>query len=1041
MNYLINYFAKQGIFSNLIIFFVFALGLMSLLSINREAFPNISFDIITVTAIYPGASAKEVENLVTNPLEQELKGINGIKKMTSVSIENRSSIVLQIDPDQTTESDARRDIRDALDRVNTLPASVKDPLVHVIDSKITPTIEISLSSNLSETSMRKQTNLLKEKLQNLPGVARIEKKGYRKQEIKVQTNTKKMNRYQISLEDVIAALATQNQSIPGGVLTSNTSGKEILIRTVGNFVNIADVGNTIIRSNALGEVIRVRDIATVSKGFEKINIHYRSNGKNSMNLVVFKKTGADAINLVDIVKETTTKTKKFLNPSIEISYINDLSYYIRRRLNVLSNNMLIGLTFVLLILSLILPGRMAFITSIGIPFSFFATLLYFSGINLSLNLLTMMGLIIVIGMLVDDAVVVTENVQRYREKGLSPLDAAVKGTQQIWAPVTASVMTTIIAFTPMLYMSGIMGKFIKFIPLGVITALIFSLYECFFILPHHLAHWVRDKDLQKSKEKCLVKWWDNTLLPAYSNFMKQVLKKRYLVSFCSFIVFLSTLFLATKMNFILFPSDGVEVFQIRFESSIGTPMEKTLKNLKPIEDKLISFSKKEITDFITQVGIQQNDPGDPGTKRGEEYGQINVYLTPSSNRKRSAFKIIEDLKNQVGKVKGLQKITYTQQRGGPPVGKPISLGVRGKSYKDILIAVKRVKKFLKTIDGVLEIEDSYLIGKSELQIKIDPVETAAASLSLASIGNSIRAAYEGIVATSINNLHEEIDIRVSLKNPKEKSKSSIMDLLIPNKRGNLIPLRRLAKLKTTKGIAVYEHENNRRQVRVTATVNEKITNSKSVNNLLRKKLKNFRKYDSNVDYFFGGEDKDSKESLESLAKAFLMAAFGILLILILTFKNILQAFLILFTTIPLGIMAVIWTFYLHNRPLTFLGLLGVVALAGVIVNNAIVLVSFVNEERASGVDRFTSIINAANMRLRPIFLTTITTVVGILPTAYGWGGLDPFVVPIALGLGWGIFFGAFLTTIIFPTSLAVLDDIQEFIKKLQTKSYLTKIKS
>lgn len=1029
MNYLISYFTKQGLFSTLITLFVFIFGLIAILTINREAFPNIKFDIIVITIVYPGASASEVEKLISNPIEQKLKGVNGIKKMTSVSIESRSSIVLKLDPDQTTDEEARRDIQDALDSVTNLPDNAEDPKIRVVNSKITPTIEIALSSNLTEDKMREQINLLEEKLEDLPGVARIEKKGYRKKEIKVKADIKKMQSFQISLQELITALGTQNRSIPGGSLNSHISGKEMLIRTVGDFLHIDDVGNTIVRANALGQAIRIKDIAKVNIGFEEVKVHYRSNGQNSMNLIVFKKTGADAIDLVDIVKKTVSDTKNQLDKTISINYINDLSYYIRRRLNVLSNNMLIGLFFVLLILSLILPTKVALITAIGIPFSFFAAILYFLGAGISLNLLTMMGLIIVIGMLVDDAVVVTENVQRYREKGLSSIDAAIKGTQQIWTPVTASVMTTIIAFTPMLFMSGIMGKFTKLIPLGVIAALLFSLYECFFILPHHLARWVSTKDLKKAKEKFLAKYWDNTITPIYGQLVEKILQHRYLVSFSALILFIATIFLATRMSFILFPSTGIEIFQVRFEAPIGTPLKKVIKLITPIETALTKFSKKEITDFTTQVGIQQNDPSDPNTKRGDEYGQINVYLTPATNRKRTAFTIIEELKSHVGNsVDGLKKVNYVQKKGGPPVGKPVSLGIRGKSYKDIISAVASVKSFLKTVKGVLEIDDSYLVGKSELQIKVKPVEAAAASLSLTSIGNSVRAAYEGVVATSIRKLDEEIDIRVSLDGWNQNSEESLMNLPIPNLQGNLIPLKRLAYLKKSKGISLYEHENNKRQVRVVAKINEKITNSTAVNKLLHNHLKKLKKKHPKVSYFFGGENKDSKESMRSLAKAFALAAFGILMILIVTFKSILQSFLILFTTIPLGIMAVIWTFYLHGRPLTFLGLLGIVALAGVIVNNAIVLVSFINEERVNGVAPVTSIVNAAKMRLRPIFLTTVTTVVGILPTAYGWGGLDPFVVPIALGLGWGVFFGAFLTTMIFPASLAVLDDIQGFFR-------------
>lgn len=1029
MKWLIDYFARQGIFSNLVTVFVFVIGLVSLFTISREAFPNIKFDIIAVYTLYPGASAEEVEKLVTSPLEQELKSVTGIKKMSSTSIENRSSIVLQIDPDQTTEEEARRDVREAIDRVVTLPDSTEEPVIQTVDSRATPIVEVALSGGVSEVDLREQAVILEESLQDLPGVARIEKKGYRDQEIKVQVDLEKLQIFDLSLQDIIGVLNRQNLSIPGGLLESKETGREILIRTVGDFLNIEDVGNTIVRSNAVGEAIRVKDIAQVEMGFADATVNYRSNGAEAINLVIFKKDGADAINLVDIVKATVEEKREQLTTGLEISYVNDLSYYIRRRLKVLSSNMMIGLVFVLIILSLVLPGRVALITAVGIPFSFFATLIYFLNTGVSLNLLTMMGLIIVIGMLVDDAVVVTENAQRYVEKGLSPLDAAIKGTQQMWAPVTASVLTTVIAFLPMVFMSGIMGKFIKYIPFGVITALLFSLYECFFILPHHLAAWAKKKNTEKPDKRRIVKLWDEKITPLYENIIKKVLRWRYGVLIFALFLGAVTLFLASKMSFILFPTDGVEAFQVRFSAPLGTPMEKTLKIIQPIEREVKKIDESEIKNFTTQVGIQQNDPNDPNTRRGDEYGQINVYLTPTTERQRQAAEIIEDLKTRVGKIPELNQLAYNQIRGGPPVGKPVSLGVRGREYKDILEAVSSVKTYLKTLEGVSDIEDSYVVGKSELRIRVNPVEAASASLSLLDIGNTVRAAYEGVVATSIRELDEEIDIRVSLADQEKNAPETLMAMLIPNQRGHLVPLERVAHLEKTQGIAAYAHESNRRQVVVTAEVDEKITNSRKVNQYLREKIPEFEKEFPKVSYYFGGEDQDSKESMQSLGRAFLVALFGIFMILILTFKNLFQPFLVL-TTIPVGAMAVIWTFYLHARPLTFLAMLGIVALAGVIVNNAIVMVSFVNQERAEGVDRFESIVHAARIRLRPIALTTITTVVGILPTAYGWGGLDPFVVPIALGLGWGIFFGSFLTTIIFPAFLAILDDIRSLFGRI-----------
>jgi len=888
-----------------------------------------------------------------------------------------------------------------------------------------------LGGELDDLEIRKISKKLEREIESIPEVARVVYRGLRNYEIRVEANPKKLAAYQLSLDDLVKALARQNLSIPGGVLEEG-GGKELIVRTVGEFKDIEDVRETVIRANDMGNAVFVKDVAEVTFGLEEASIYIHTNGHPSLTLTVLKKEKADTITLVDKIKKRLEEIKPELGKGVELAIINDSSYYIRRRLKVLANNLGIGLALVLVALTLLLNFRVAMITAVGIPFSFLGAILIFNYFGVSLNLITMMGFIIVIGMLVDDAVVVTENAVRRIEEGEPPKEAAVNGTYQIWGPVMASVSSTIVVFLPLMNMSGIFGKFVKYIPIGVIVALLVSLFECFFILPHHVNRWVTKKHLRKSDKKT---FWERVILPFYTQKVRWVLHHRYLVAVGAILLFVGSIFLGSRMSYVNFPPEGVEIFMIMAETSTGTSLVKTRAHIKPVEDIIKSLPEEELEDFVTMIGMQQGRPDDPNTRRGTEYAQIIVYLTPEPGRDRNAKEIIEDLRKKVGLPPGLKKINFERIKPGPPSGGAIEIGVRGRNYEDILPAVSAINALLKDLPGVSDLADSYILGKQEIQIKVNQVEAAAAGLSMATIGNTVRAAYEGLVATTIRELDEEIDVRVTLPQSSKSDLKSLHNLMIPNQQGNLVPLRRIAKTSKTQGVASYQHENNERQVKITGDIDTKISDSRVVTQAIKDKIPELKSQFPGVNIFFGGENQDTQESMDSLQWAFGIAVLSVYLILVLTFKNLHQPFLIMMT-IPLGIISVIWTFFLHGMPLTFLGMMGVIALSGVIVNNAIVFIDFVNKKRLEGLAELESIVAAARLRLRPIFLTTLTTVCGILPTAYGIGGLDKFVVPIALALGWGMLFGSVLTLFVLPAGQAIQDDFVRFLKRLFAKQAL-----
>lgn len=1036
MRKIVEFFARNHLFGDLLTILIIGLGIVCSIMIRKDAFPNVTFDIITVTTIFPGASPEEVEKLITNPLEQEIKEVDGIKILRSFSLEGRSFISAQLDPDQTNDDEGKKDIQDAADRIKAqLPDGAEDPLVTSVEAKYTPIIEVAVAGQMSEMELREEAKKIEDDLEFVPGVARVVPDGIRDMEIHVQASPKKLQQYRLSLDDLASALKRQNISIPGGILEPKTKDKyQMYVRTVGDFIEVEDVKKTVVRANDLGQAITIGDVAEVKYALKKADTLTMTDGMPGMRLTILKKVSADVIKTVDSLKDYLDNNKSKYDERIQIAYVNDMSYYVRRRLGILSNNLLVGLFLVLLVLSLILPTRVAMLVSLGIPIGFLGTMIVFYANGLSINLISMLGLIIVVGMLVDDAIVVTDNCVRYIEEGMHPEDAAVKGTMEIMPAITAAICTTIIAFLPMLFMSGIFGKFVRQVPLAVIIPLIISLLEAFVILPSHIGKYLNiQSTLQKRRSGTnqgffarIGQGWDNVVVPKYVNFIRWAVGRRYLVGASAFGLFVVSIILAvTGMKFVLFPPEGVEIFIVRTKAPVGTPVERTAALLKPVEEELLKLPKNELKNFVTRVGIHQQEANDPMTRRGSQLGQIMVYLTPEPSRDRTADEIMEFVKKNVGEIPGFKEVVFTRVSPGPPVGRAIDLGVRAPQYAEIMPAVERVKEYLKTVKGVKDVSDTYDLGKEEMRVIVNPVEAAAAGLDVATIGTSVRAAFEGIVPTSVRTLDEEIDVRVSLPEDDKTQLGTLTSIQIPNRMGNLIPLSQVATFEKTQGISTYEHEAFERQVRVIADVDPEVLSASEANNMLREKLPDLAKDFPHVTMAFGGEDRDTKESMESLVRAFALAIVGIFFLLILTFKSVMQPLLILLT-LPFGVISVIIAFFIHGMPLSFLGMMGIIALGGVIVNNSIVFIDFVNNNRIKGMDRFESIIEAAKLRIRPIFLTTVTTICGVLPTAYGIGGLDKFVVPIAMALGWGLMVGSILTIFIFPSSVAILDDVIEF---------------
>lgn len=1041
MKKIVEFFTTEHLLGNLITFVVIGVGIAALVSLKREVFPKVEFDVTSVTMILPGASPEQVEKLMVSPMEDSIREVDGIKKIYSTSTEGTGVIVLQLDPDARDPDKTNVDIQQAVDSVKNFPDEAEDPFVKIADTSKSPIIEVAVSSSLSGLKLREHAKFVRDELLEVPGVASVIENGFREREYLVEADAKKLAERKISLSTLISAIGSNNISLPGGSI-KDQSGSEILIKTDSELQSAKDILNIPVSSNDEGFVLKVKDVATVVERLEKPVHLYRANGASSINLVILKKENADVLTMVEKVGEKVIELQTRLPNKVKLNLANDRSVFVKNRISVLSSNLLIGLILVILVLTALLPLNVSLVVAVGIPVALFSTVICMGYLGISINLISLMGMIIVLGMVVDDAIVVCENIWRHYEAGLPPLKAVTMGVTEVIPPVTASVLTTIIAFAPLAFMSGIMGKFIFQIPAVVILALIFSLLEAVIVMPSHFASWVR-KPKDGSPIKVRKANWFDKLTDHYGNYVSWTMKNRYKVFGTMLIgLVLSVYIIKTQARFILFPPVGIQTFFIKLEAPKSFTLENTEAYVQKIEHTVMALPKEEFSDVISMIGISRKDSNDPLTKRGSNYAQLQVILKPEGERTRVSSEIIDELKEKIKLDRNDIKLTYAEQKGGPPQGRPVSIDILGEDFDQLKVIAGEVEEALKTLPNVKEIENSFIQGKDQYRVIPKFTEMASASLNAKDISLNVRAAFDGVVASTVRDLDDEIKIRVTREKSDSPVEQQLTDLSIGNKLGNLIHLKEVANFELEPTISAIFHKSYKRTINVSSDVEidtkNNITSSTTIAKLKPHLQKLREKYPNNR-FEIGGENEDTQESMQGLMKSFALAIIGIGALLIVTFRKIVQPVVILFT-IPMGVIGVVYALLLHGKPLSFMSILGTVALSGVIVNNAIVLITFINKLRDEGLNRYQSIIEAARTRLRPVFMTTLTTVCGLLPTAYGWGGSDPFIMPMALSLGWGLAIGSFFISLFFPVLIALMDDFYSLIEKYLIKQHKKHIK-
>ncbi len=1034
---IINFFITRPLVVNIISIMILGMGVMGLMEMQREAFPSVNFDYVAISTVYPGASPEEIETLVTEPIEKEITGINGVIEVKSNSIEGFSSIVVKLDPDATEKvnSKATDDLIRAVQRVKNLPIDLPNPpLVTEIASDRWPIIEIALSSeSMSEIELKNLAEEISFRLEDISDISIVNERGAREKEYWIQIDQDKVVQYDLSYANIVASLRMQNLDLPGGAL--DTKEGEYLVRTIGRKNTPEELGEVVIRANDSGQTLKIKDIATVQERLEQSSILHRADGHNGIILQVIKSAEGDVINLVDKVKLSVKNylAEAKLTDKVNVGYVNDISFFVRNRLGVLQSNGIYGFIFVAVILLLFLSPGIALVTAIGMPIAIFGAFIVLGYMGMTINLLSMFGLIIVIGILVDDAIIVAENIWHHYELGLPPLEATIKGTSEVILPVAATITTTCAAFSPLLMMSGVFGQFIKEMPIVVIAALCASWFEAMFILPSHaydVLRYTEKKRIRLGKPKInATKEGEekSKVVNAYARLLHKTLYHRYIfITGISAFTVLTLIFAATMMKFTLFPADGIEQFFVRTDLPLGTSIEETLEEMKSVEAVIRTLPEDELRNFVTTVGIQQNDNNDPFTARGKHLGEIKVYLAPDNLRKRSTDAIIKELETKMQALIGKSKHTgfrYARVQNGPPVGKPVSLQVVGKNLAEINTISEEVIAKLKGNEQLVNIESDYRLGKKEFRIEVDQSKLMRALLTTEGVATHIRAALDGLVSGYVTNNGEQFPVRVILDSEGKNSLELLENMQIPNQMNNLVRLKSVASFSEEKGIDGIKHLDRRRTITVNADLKDaSVYTSNDANADLLPIIKELQSKYPHIKFAQGGEFEDTKNSMDSLLKAFLVAAALIFFILVLQFGNMTQPFMVM-SAIPFGVVGVIWAMFFHGLPLSFLCMIGTIGLCGVVVNDSIVLVAYMNSVRSEGASAFDAAYQAGIRRFRPVWLTTLTTVVGLLPMVYGIGGFDKFLQPAAIALGYGLIFGTILVLFMVPAISLVREDI------------------
>jgi multidrug efflux pump subunit AcrB/outer membrane protein TolC len=1016
MEKLVRFFVDRPLMTNIFVIIFLAIALTTLSGLQKEGFPNVALNKVSIQTVYPGASAMDIEANVTIPIEEAIESVSGVTDVTSKSRENLSVVEITAD-DNASKAEFDRifnDLKQAIDGIDDLPNEIDGrPVITQIRTQDQPILEVAISGPADELNIF--VPKLETKLRRLNKVSQIHRLGLPDDEVNVKIDLEKAKKYNVDLRMVASAIKNRNQEGSAGSIDRFSNSQKVVVNN--KLSDPKDVLNTVLRMSSDGHGVKLSQIATVDVAPKDTKMVVRNNGAKGVTLLVVKKGTADIIKTIDDVEESISNIAK--PDSITIALMNDKSALTKNRLKLLSSNAGLGFSLVILLLFIVFGLNTAIWTAFGIPFSILGAVILLPALDSTFNALSIGACVLVLGLLVDDAIVVAEQINSLRKKGMSGPAAAAKGVSMIWKPVIASAITTVIAFSPLTQMGGMPGKFIWILPAVVMLALIFSLFESFFVLPVHLAH----GKIRKEKKNNL----GQKLEAGYRIALSKALSYRYLILPLFIAIFVSALFIAAKyLPKEPFPQQGAESFSYELILKEGSGIEHTEQEVRKIETLLLELPKNEVQGITARIGSKNiNQKIDRGTLENEAV--IIVYLTPYSKRTRTASELMALIQSKSSKILEPEtNIRSELKRLGPPVGKAFEVEISGNDESLRTEKVMEVREYLKGHKAVLDIGDDVVRGKQEVNLKFNESMLAQADLSVSDVLTTYRIALDGIIVTTVANVNGSLDYRVRLTEQDRADIETLKSLPVINKRGQQINISRMLTIEKNPSVGEQIHLNGERTNTVFGNINKELTTPL----LLAKELKEKFPSDENISIGIAGESEDNSEIFGSLFEAALLALLGTYLVIAIILNSLSKPFIVM-SVIPFAAVGVIYTLFVADMAISMFAMISLIGLMGIIVNGSILMLYTISgESEASFKDQ---IIAGASQRLRPILLTTATTFLGLVPTGYGVGGYDPFISPMCLTMAYGLIFGTFVLLFLVPSLTMFGRDIGNMKSKILGK--------
>jgi multidrug efflux pump subunit AcrB len=1060
---------RNNVTVNLVMIFIIVAGVFTVVKMRREMFPQFALDMIYVGVAYPGSSPDEVEEGICIKIEEKIEGIDGIDRMVSTARESFGEVVVELE----SGADAQKvldEIKAEVDRIDTFPEEAEEPRVIEILHR-DPIISVAIYGDVSEKLLRTIAEDIRDDLleadpgsetnsNGLPGIintivrrlrfkkpdtiTQIDLVGVRNYEIAVEVSEETLRRYGISFDQVAGAVRTGSIDLPGGKI--KTKQGEILVRSKGQLYTGEEFEQIPLITLADGTVIRLGEVARVYDGFEDTDIKTRFNGKPAAIVQVRRTSDQDVIGLARIARDYVRRHGHILPEGVQFAIWGDLSVMVQDRIDLLLRNGFQGIFLVFIALALFLNFRLAFWVSIGIPISFMGAFVVLDASDQTINMISLFAFIMTLGILVDDAIIVGENVYTHYGRGKSPAAAVVDGLKEVGGPVVMAVTTTIVAFLPLMFIAGIMGKFIAVMPMAVIAILVMSLFEALIILPAHLKYALRQSEKKSGK---FTSWHEHLRVRVerglhfvierlYSPAIKYVVKNRYFTFSIGIGVLIISLGIIAGgyVPFVFFQKGESDWIIADVSYPLGTPYELTEKTVAYMEgkafklnDSFADFTKKNgdlVKNAFSLVGLIPRRDWKPA-EIGSHVGEIWIELASSEYRQTvSTYKIINTWRSSVGEIPGVESIIFSTMEGGP-AGNPIEIQLSGKDFDMLQQAAHDLKAEIGTYSGTFDISDNFKPGKQEKKIRIKE-GARSIGVTMRDVARQIRQAFYGDEALRIQRGRDDLKVLVRYSDKDRKSLSGFEEMRIRTGDGREIPIEEVADIYTGRAYSVINRVDRKRTLTVISDIDEDIANASVIvaslkANFLPKLVERY----PGITYDLEGQEKRTRESMDSIKSGYILAMMGIFLLLASQFRSYIQPIIIMMA-IPFGLIGAVLGHLVMGLQFTIVSLFGIVALSGIVVNDSLILIDFINRAARSGMDIDKAVVESGKARFRPVLLTSITTIAGLFPLLLERSFQAQFLIPMAVSISFGLLAATLLTLLYVPALYLIVRDISYLFK-------------